>query len=198
MPSSSSKKKTNLLDPKTMDGPTVKWTVGDLLLERKDLDPRAYIVYHGLSTGWSAFAPVGAVIGGALCYGLGWRPMKTSAATVGTAAMIGGGTGMALGMTFLSSVSAKGEKAKPIPWNDEGIQQRVDGIRTNFKVRILDVCGWGGMGVASGALLLAGGPAALGLSSGIVGVVQGLSLGSAAGGLGAFGCIYAASQGGGE
>jgi len=83
----------------------------------------------------------------------------------------------------------QGESASP-PWNDEGIQQRVDGLSHNFKVRVLDLSAWAGVGVAAGAMVLAGGPKKFKFSPGILGVMQGLSLGSALGSLGAIGCIF--------
>jgi hypothetical protein len=84
----------------------------------------------------------------------------------------------------------KGENATPIPYNDEGVQQRVNGLSHNFMVRIIDLSCWSGMGIAATALLVAGGPSKLRLCTGALGVAQALSLGSAFGGFGAFGCLY--------
>ena len=47
------------------------------------------------------------------------------------------------------------------------------------------------MGLAAGALALAGGPQKLRLSPGVMGVMQALSLGSTLGSLSAMACIYA-------
>lgn len=177
--------KESLLDPKSMDGPAVKWTVADLFASNANVA----MTYHVMGAGYDALTPVGTLLGGAI-YAVGYRPMP-ALAFMGTTGLLTGTVGMALGLTGMMSTARKGEKATPLPWNEEGVQQRVDGLKHNFKVRILDKSVWYGIGMAGGALLFAGGPAKLGLSKGPLGVAQALSLGSAIGGLSAFGCIYA-------
>jgi len=146
------------------------------------------MTYHVMSAGYDAFTPVGATVGGIL-YGIRWRPFPSVLAMMGTGGLIGGSLGMVLGLTTMQKKARQGESASP-PWNDEGIQQRVDGLSHNFKVRVLDLSAWAGVGVAAGAMVLAGGPKKFKFSPGILGVMQGLSLGSALGSLGAIGCIF--------
>jgi len=72
---------------------------------------------------------------------------------------------------------------------------RLDGLSHNFKVRVLDLSVW--MGVAISGVVVAtvpGGPTALGLSKGSLGVFQALSLGSTLGSLSAMACIYKTSS----
>ena len=181
------REKDGLLDPKEMDGPVIKNTVADLLKS----NPELFMTYHVMSTPFGLFNTVGVLLGGGL-YGLGVRrpsSFPSALAMMGTAGLITGCGGMLLGLGGLAKTVQKGEAATP-PWNADGIQQRIDGLSHNFKVRVLDLSVWSGMGLAVGALVLSGGPSKLKLSGGALGALQALSLGSALGGLGAFGCIY--------
>lgn len=155
------------------------------------------MTYHVMSAGYGALTPLGVGTGAALYYTGWYRPLPQSSAlaNLATAGLVAGGAGMCLGLYKKSLIARQQQGTAPsknkLPWTDEGIQQRVDGLSHNFKVRVLDVSVWSGIGLATGVLLLAGGPVALGLSSGLPGVLQGWSLGSAAGSLGAIGCIMA-------
>jgi hypothetical protein len=189
--SSSDTKKVGLLDPKTMDGPVVRATVQDLLQSY----PYLSLTYHCATTGSFLLNTVGVAIGAGL-YGCGIHRLPLLAAAPSWAALSGttgcalGGVGMAAGLAALAGISRKGENATPIPFTNDGVQQRVDGLRHNYMVRLVDLSCWSGMGLAATALVVAGGPAKLQLSVGTLGVMQALSLGSALGGLGAFGCLY--------
>lgn len=163
---------------------SVKATLGDLFKSH----PKFFLTYHVLDAGYDVLTPLGVALGGAAFYGLGYKPYPTALATMGTAGIIGGSTGMLLGCTRLIGTAIKGDKASP-PWNDQGIQQRVDGLSHNFNIRVLENSVWGGVGVAAACMYAAGGPQKLGLSPGVLGVVQGLSLGSAAGSVSGFTCI---------
>lgn len=188
-----------LLDPKVMDGPKVPYTVHDMLLS----NPKAFLTYHVMSTPFFLFNTMGSVVGAGL-YGIGLRTIparliapafitsSTSRLAVVTSAtgLTFGCLGTLLGVAALSRVAMKGEDATPIPYNDEGVQQRVNGLSHNFMVRVVDLSCWSSMGIAATALLIAGGPSKLKLCTGTLGVVQALSLGSALGGLGALGCLY--------
>ena len=55
---------------------------------------------------------------------------------------------------------------------------------------MIDLSSWGGIGLAAGGLMLAGGPSRLKLSPGLLGFGQAVSLGSLVGAVSAFGCIY--------
>jgi hypothetical protein len=191
---SSDPKKKGLLDPKTMDGPVVPVTVHDLLRPF----PYLFLTYHVATTGSFLLNTVGVVVGTGL-YGCGVRhlPWIASAAAPSSWAALSGTTGLALGgvgvvagLAALAGIAAKGENASPIPFTSDGVQQRADGLKHNFMVRLVDLSCWTGMGLAATAVLVAGGPAKLKLSAGALGVMQALSLGSALGGLGAFGCLY--------
>lgn len=177
--------KETLLDPKSMDGPTIPWTVADLLASNK----RIFMTYHVMATPWDVLSPFGAVFGG-ISYRLGaFKRFPSMLASMGTTGFYVGALGMCLGLAKMYHISSQGDAANP-PWTDDGIQMRVDGLRHNFKVRVLDISAWGGIGIAAGALVFTGGPTALGLSAGTKGLIQALTLGSVFGSLGAFGCIY--------
>lgn len=175
---------TKTFHPKYMDGPIVHWTVADLFKS----DKKTFMKYHVMESGYGALTPVGTILGG-IIYGVGVRPFPSALQMMGTTGLVTGVAGMILGLTRMNKVAAQGENA-PLPWTDDGIQNRVDGLSHNFKVRILDLSVWSGMGIAAGALVLAGGPVKLGLSKGVGGILQALSLGTAVGSLSAFGCIY--------
>jgi hypothetical protein len=122
-------------------------------------------------------------------YGLGWRRFPSIFAAMGSAGLVAGGVGVLMGLGGMQNKAKKGEKASP-PWNEEGIQQRVDGLSHNFNVRVIDLSVWSGIGLAAGALVVAGGPSRMKLSPGALGAMQAVSLGSALGSLGAIGCIF--------
>jgi len=184
---------SGLLDPKTMDGPVIQHTVADLF----QFNSRLFMTYHVSSAGFQALGTVGSLVGGAL-YGVGLllhRPfLPTVWAVMGTSGLVGGAAGAGLGLSGMAATAAQGPAATPVPWTDEGIQQRVDGLRHNYLVRVMDRSLRMGVGLAAGALLYAGGPSKLKLSSGWLGVGQALSLGSTVGMLGAVGCIWSTER----
>mmetsp|Transcript_25909 Transcript_25909/g.61003 ORF Transcript_25909/g.61003 Transcript_25909/m.61003 type:complete len:192 (+) Transcript_25909:145-720(+) len=173
-----------LLDAKNMDGPAVKWTIADLFAVNNNL----FMTYHVMGAGWDALTPVGSVLGGVLFGTNLYRPYPGLLASMGTVGFGVGCAGMALGLAKMSHTASQGENASP-PWNKDGVQNRVDGLKHNFMVRVMDLSAWSGMGLAAAAMVGFGGPANLGLAKGSIGVVQGLALGSTLGGFGAFGCI---------
>jgi len=179
-------KKADLLDPKSMDGPVIQHTVADLF----DINDKTFLTYHVASAGFDVVGTVGCLLGGAL-YGLGlYRPFPSALAMMGTTGLIGNGLGMCLGLGKMASIASKGDAAQPLPWNEDGIHQRRDGLKHNFKVRVLDQSAWLGYGLAAGVLLYAGGPSKLKLSPGVLGVGQALNLGASLGVLGAVGRVW--------
>jgi hypothetical protein len=177
--------------PKKLDGPKVAWTVADEA--QKFGGNRFVMTYHVLATPWALFSPVGCLVGAGL-YGLGLGPASALLPSMGATGLTFGCLGAGLGLTRKTLVANQGAAATPIPWTDDGIQKRVNGLSRNFFVRILDVSAWSGIALASGVLVVAGGPTALGLSGGTFGVLQGLTLGSSLGSLGAFGCVYSTKK----
>lgn len=157
----------------SMDGPSVYWTVNDLF----KFNNKAFMAYHVAFSGYDYLTPLGCMLG---AIGLPYTPKfsnLTRLQAAGTGGLIGGGTGMACGLMMMRMVAnAKETREGTPPWNEEGIQMRVDGISTNFHVRAVDLGVW--IGALAG---LAYGPAKLGLSSGTFGKLQALTLGSAAG-----------------
>ena len=107
---------------------------------------------------------------------------------MGSASLAAGGVGMLMGLGGMQSIARKGEKASP-PWNEDGIRNRVDGLSHNFKVRVIDLSVWSGIGLAIVALIGIGGPIRMKLSPGALGAMQAVGLGSAMGSMGAIGCI---------
>lgn len=186
---SSGKEKEGLLDPKLMDGPVVKWTVNDLFKS----SGRAFMTYHVMGSGWDYMAPLGAVVGG-LAYGIGYRPYPALQQVMGTAGLGLGCFGACAGLGLMTKTAMAGQGRTGLAWDDDGIQTRVDGLSHNFMVRIMDLSAWNGVALAAGAMAVAGGPTALGLSSGKFGVLQGLALGSALGSVGGIACIQATKQ----
>jgi hypothetical protein len=140
---------TKVPDPKFMDGPIVHWTVADLFKS----DKKTFMKYHVMESGYGALTPVGTILGG-IVYGVGIRPFPSALQMMGTTGLVTGVAGMILGLTRMNKVASQGESASP-PWTDDGIQNRVDGLSHNFKVRTLDLSVWSGMGLAAGALVLA-------------------------------------------
>jgi hypothetical protein len=195
---------SDLLDPKKMDGPVVRWTVNDLF--KCNSDPRLYLGYHVVAAGFDALAPVGCLLGAGVWYGggasrlfLSRRPYPPTTTTtsllssMGTFGFGAGCLGMMLGAAGMYDKARQGAAASPLPWTNDGIQQRVDGLSHNFKVRILDLSAWSGVAVAATALVAMGRGSAvkLGFSAGTRGVVEALTIGSSLGSLSAMACIYA-------
>ena len=68
-----------------------------------------------------------------------------------------------------------------MPFDDAGIQNRVDGMCHNYRVRAMDLGVWLGIISAGGTLAYNGGnPTYLGFSAGTLGRLQVVGLGSAA------------------
>lgn len=182
---------------KKMDGPTVPWTVGDAVLRVGGNN--VFMTYHAAVTPWALATPVGCVLGAAGWYLSGISSSKKPSSllsSMATTGMILGGVGMTVGLTRRTILAVQGDQAKAkIPWTAEGIQQRVDGLSHNFKVRILDVSAWNGVTAGALALAVAGGsPAALGLAPGAWGLAQVLTLASSVGSLSGIACIYSVEQ----
>jgi len=186
---SSAGEKDDLLDPHVMDGPVVKRTVNDLFAG----SPRLFMTYHVMGSGWDYMVPFGTIIGGA-AYGLGYRPLPALQQVMGTAGLGFGCFGMCAGLGLMTKTALAGQGRTGLAWDDDGIRTRVDGLRNNFMVRIVDLSAWSGIALAGGAMALAGGPTAFGLSRGKFGVLQGLALGSALGSFGGFGCVWATKR----
>lgn len=163
-----------------MDGPTVPWTVADLFKSPS----RLALTYHVMSTPYDVLSPVGGMVGGAafLTTGVG----TTLARSVAMGGLTGGAVGMTLGLAGMMSKARQGEALEPLPWNDDGIQTRVQGIQNNYKIRTLDLSVWTGVLVAGG-IVAAYGTGSLG--KGTWGIVQALSLGSVTGSLCGMGII---------
>mmetsp|Transcript_15311 Transcript_15311/g.33296 ORF Transcript_15311/g.33296 Transcript_15311/m.33296 type:complete len:208 (+) Transcript_15311:159-782(+) len=167
----------------SMDGPTVKWAVNDLLA----FNSRLFMAYHVALSGWDYMVPFGTIIGGML-YGVGYRPLP-ALQLMGNTGLGFGVFGMCAGLGLMTKTAMAGKGHSGLAWDDDGIQTRVDGLRHNFMVRVMDNGAWNGIILAAGAMAVAGGPKAMGLGAGKMGVLQGLVLGSAIGSLGGIGCV---------
>ena len=66
-------------------------------------------------------------------------------------------------------------------------------LQQGFKVRVIDLSVWSGIGLAIVALIGIGGPIRMKLSPGALGAMQAVGLGSAMGSMGAIGCILSAT-----
>lgn len=177
-----------LLDAKKMDGPTVGWAPNDILTGK----PRAFLTYHVMSSGYDYLTPLGTTIGGVISM----TPLKqklfprlTPLQVAGSVGFASGVLGMALGLAAMYGISKKPNPK--IPFTDEGIQMRVDGLKHNYMVRVMDLGVTGGLASAGGLMLVLGGPTSLGLSAGTLGMAQGIGLGSAVGSFASIGYINA-------
>jgi hypothetical protein len=186
-------RKDSLLNRKVMDGPVVPWTVADLFRS----NPNLYMAYHTAGSGFDFMVPVGTLVGGGL-YAIGaYKPFPTALSSMAAAGLYAGGFGAAMGLGLLANAARRGEQNQPLPWNEDTIQMRVNGLSHNFAVRVMDLSVWSGVGVAAGVLLLKGGPAAFSSAAfgrGAFGALQILSLGAAAGGLSGIACVSVAKR----
>lgn len=167
-----------------MDGPEVKWTVNDLFSESSD---ETFMAYHVASAGWDFMAPAGCMLGGILYSA--WRPLPFLQ-MIGTGGLIAGCAGMCFGTMGMAQAKSKGELAKPLPWNEDGVKMRVDGLKHNYTVRIFDKCAWIGIAAGGALVALSRGPTRLGLSRGLLGTAQALTLGSSLGSFAAAGLAF--------
>jgi hypothetical protein len=165
-----------------MDGPTIQYTPSDLFRKPGELS----ILYHVMTMPYGLLTPMGALVGGSVGRIL-W-PQVSFIKRVANGGLIAGGFGASMGVIAMTQTAMKGEDASP-PWNEQGIQQRNQGLSHNYKVRVMDRNVWAGIALAGLGVVLAGGPAQIGLAAGRLGVLQALSLGSSAGSLAAFGQI---------
>lgn len=154
-----------------MDGPTVPYTIADVFLS----SPRLAITYHVAGVSYDIFTPLGAIVGGAAGI-VGGSSSSSTTRAVANGSLVGGALGMTLGLAALYSKAQQGDSLQPLPWNDDGIQTRVNGISQNYKIRTLDLSVWTGLAVAAALYATAKAPAVAKL-----GLLQTLSLGSTVG-----------------
>jgi hypothetical protein len=160
---------------RSMDGPSVAWTVADLT----KVNNKFFMTYHVMASGYDYLTPLGCAIGaGALPYTSKFSTL-TRLQAAGTGGLIGGTAGMGLGFMLMMKIA--NSKSPKLPWDEDGIQTRVDGISHNYRVRAMDLGVWLGMAAAGATMVYAGGPTKLGLSSGTFGKFQAVALGSAMG-----------------
>ena len=157
----------------SMDGPTVPWTVADLT----KVNNKLFMTYHVMASGYDYLTPLGCAIGAALPFVPRFASVPRLQA-MGNAGLIAGGTGMGLGLFLMGRIASSNPAT---PWNEEGIQQRVNGLSHNYRVRGMDLGVWLGIAAAGAAMVANGGPVKLGLAHGALGAMQGVALGSAIG-----------------
>lgn len=185
---SAEQEEEDLLDPKNMDGPEVKWAVNDIFANNK----RLFMTYHVMNSGWDYMTTLGSLVGGALYgirLGLGKPPATPALQFIASTTLGFGCFGMCAGLGLMTQTAMQGEGRNGLAWDDDGIQTRVDGLRHNFMVRVMDNSVWSGMLLAGGVMVMAGGPHKIGLRLGTYGMLQGLALGSTVGSLAGMTCV---------
>ena len=135
-----------------------------------------------MGAGYDMLSPVGCIVGGiGLPYMSRFKHL-TRLQAIGTGGIIGGTFGMGLGLLALVGISQS--KNPKIPFDKDGIEQRVNGLKYNYFVRCLDLGVWLGIvGGAGGMLMYNGGfnnatLSKVGLSSGKLGYLQAIGLAS--------------------
>lgn len=128
-----------------MDGPKIPWTVADLFAS----SPKVAMVYHVGGAGYDVFNPTGSLLGGVVALGKFRGGTGPYVSYIATGGLVGGALGITLGLAALYSRASQGEALEPLPWNEDGIQTRVNGLRHNYKVRTLDLSVWTGVAVAT-------------------------------------------------
>jgi hypothetical protein len=163
----------------SMDGPTIKWTVAD----STKVNNKLFMTYHVMSSGYDFLTPLGCLFGAVGLPSTSKFSNLSRLQAAGTGGLIAGGTGMAMGLLAMTMTAYA--KEPRYPWDEDGIQMRVDGISRNYFVRSMDLGVCLGIAAAGASLAYAGGPATLGLSAGTFGRLQAVALGSAMGSVGA-------------
>ena len=106
----------------SMDGPTVASTVADLFKFNNNI----FLTYHCMTAGYDVFSPLGCLVGGMVVLPrLSNFSHLTPLQAAGTGGIVGGCTGMGLGLFSLMETAVK--KNPKIPMDKDGIQMRVDG-----------------------------------------------------------------------
>ena len=166
---------TSSSDSSSMDGPYCKYTANDIF----GFNSKLYLTYHVMGAGYDFLSPVGCLVGGvALPYFSRFKDL-TRLQAVGTGGIIGGTVGMTCGLLLLGGMSQS--KNPKIPFDDDGIDTRVNGLKYNYSVRTLDLGVWLGILGAGGALAYNQmDPTKLGLSTGTLGKLQAVGLASGA------------------
>jgi hypothetical protein len=158
----------------SMDGPSVPFAPNDLLKFNNNL----FLVYHVMGSGYDYMTPLGCLIGSVAFPLIPKFKDLTRLQAAGTGAICAGGAGMGLG--FLAMLNARSKKEPKFPFDEAGMQNRVDGLTHNYRVRCMDLGVWMGVLAAGATLAYKGGPTPLGLSPGTLGQLQAIGLGSAA------------------
>jgi hypothetical protein len=157
-----------------MDGPSVRWTVNDLAA----FNNKFFLTYHCMGAGYDFLSPVGCLVGLALPFTKYSKFARmTSLQAAGTGGIVAGTAGMALGLAAVVG-KAYSSNAEGLPMDNEGIEQRVNGLKHNYIVRSMDRGVWLGVAAMGGAMAYAGGPAKLGFSPGLLGGMQALGVAS--------------------
>ncbi|KAG7362713.1 hypothetical protein IV203_026073 [Nitzschia inconspicua] len=157
----------------SMDGPSVSFAPNDLLKFNNNL----FLLYHVMGSGYDYLTPIGCIIGGLALPMIPKFKDLTRLQAAGTGAIYAGGAGMGLG--FLALMNARSKKEPKFPFDEAGMQNRVDGLTNNYRVRCMDLGVWLGVIAAGATLAYKRDPTMLGLSSGTFGRVQAVGLGSA-------------------
>lgn len=152
-----------------VQGPNIPWTIADLFAN----PPGLAVFYQSAGTPYDVGTPLGTVLGAAL------QPIVfSSSSLIQTAAnggLVCGFAGIAFGIVRYAVIARAA--------SDSDMQIRRDEVTSNSYVRALDAGTYTGCAIGALTLAVAGGPVSLGLASGFLGALQGLSLGAAGGSL---------------
>jgi hypothetical protein len=130
------------------DGPIVTKIIADIF----NKTPKLFMLYHVNKTSFDFLCPIGFIIGG-IVHGTGlYCPYSNILQTMTTFSLQTSYIGMSLGTIGLGNAMWKGETLQPLRWNNDGIQQCVNGMSYNYKVRIMDQSVWAGIAVAAGCV----------------------------------------------
>jgi hypothetical protein len=164
-----------ILASSSMDGPSIPFAPNDIFKFNNSL----FLLYHVMGSGYDYMTPLGCAIGTFAVPLIPKFKDLTKLQAAGTGACIAGGAGMGLGVLAMANIATK--KSSKLPWDEGGRQNRVDGLSHNYRVRALDLGVWLGIAAAGATVAYKGGTTPLGLSSGTLGKLQAVGLGSAAG-----------------
>ncbi|CAB9523839.1 expressed unknown protein [Seminavis robusta] len=146
------------------------WTIANFFF----FNDVVLVIYHSIGVAWDNLVPFGALLG-ALAFSFDnnlYHPYPTLLQSTGTAAwwtaLIVSGLGIL--KLFLWDIRTF-----------DSMASRAQELQIDYSKRVMDQSVYIGCGIAALVLCVAGGPTALGLASGVDGVLQGVMLGSCAG-----------------